>query len=68
MGERHLKMVLSPIGADQQIIDAIAFNIDTAQWPNQQADEVELVYKLDSNLFRERLSVQLLVDHLRVVL
>ena len=68
VGERHLKMVLSPIGADQQIIDAIAFNIDTAQWPNQQADEVELVYKLDSNLFRERLSVQLLVDHLRVVL
>jgi single-stranded-DNA-specific exonuclease len=71
VGQRHLKMVLAPLcdsgSFSEQIIDAIAFNIDTALWPNQQVDQVEVVYKLDSNLFRERLSVQLLVDHLRAV-
>ena len=71
VGERHLKMVLAPISAagdaGQHIIDAIAFNIDTAQWPNPQAEQVKLIYKLDSNLFRERLSVQLLVDHIQAL-
>ena len=71
VGERHLKMVLAPLTtsgeASQQIIDAIAFNIDTAVWPNPQIDHVNVVYKLDSNLFRERLSVQLLVDHIQAV-
>ena len=69
VGQRHLKMVLAPLSENgdfsQQIIDAIAFNIDTAVWPNEQVDEIDVVYKLDSNLFRERLSVQLLVDHLQ---
>lgn len=65
VGERHLKMVLSPIDQDSQLIDAIAFNVDVAQWPAPAVTEVELVYKLDTNLWRERLSLQLLVDHIR---
>ncbi|CAA0090069.1 Single-stranded-DNA-specific exonuclease RecJ [Zhongshania aliphaticivorans] len=67
VGARHLKMVLSPVDASQQVIDAIAFNIDTELWPNLHVKWVDVVYKLDSNLFRERLSVQLLVDHVQAV-
>ena len=65
VGERHLKMTLAPLDQPQAIIDAIAFNVDTAQWPDPAVREVELVYKLDSNLWRDRLSLQLLVEHLR---
>ena len=65
VGERHLKMTLAPLDQPQAIIDAIAFNVDTAQWPDPAVTEVELVYKLDSNLWRERLSLQLMVEHLR---
>jgi single-stranded-DNA-specific exonuclease len=65
VGQRHLKMVLGAEQGGEQIFDAIAFNIDTAIWPSPATEYVELVYKLDSNLFRERLSLQLLVDHLR---
>lgn len=67
VGEKHLKMVLLPEATDAPLIDAIAFNIDTAVWPDTGVELVELVYKLDSNLWRENLSLQLLVDHLRAV-
>jgi single-stranded-DNA-specific exonuclease len=67
VGSHHLKMVLAPIGDDQNPIDAIAFNVDTNQWPAPEVGEVELVYKLDSNLWRDRLSLQLLVEHIRPV-
>lgn len=66
VGERHLKMTLSLGEQSQQLIDAIAFNVDTVDWPNTGATWVNIVYKLDSNLFRQRLSLQLLVDHIAV--
>ncbi len=65
VGARHLKMVLAPEQGGEQIFDAIAFNIDTDVWPSPDTEYIELVYKLDSNLFRERLSLQLMVEHLR---
>ncbi len=67
VGERHLKLVLAPDDAPQQAIDAIAFNIDTRQWPCADAQRLQLVYKLDVNEFRGRVSPQLLVEHLEVV-
>lgn len=65
VGERHLKMTLAPRHDEQAIIDAIAFNVDLNLWPDPAVTEVEVVYKLDSNLWRDRLSLQLLVEHLR---
>jgi single-stranded-DNA-specific exonuclease len=62
VGKNHLKMVVAPIDKPQQVIDAIAFNVDIAQWPNSNAQAVELVYKLDINEFRGIQTVQLLVD------
>lgn len=64
VGENHLKMVLAVGDDEQQLIDAIAFNIDIKQWPNQEIAYVKLVYKLDVNDFRGQQTVQLLVDYL----
>lgn len=67
VGERHLKMVLSTDPAGLHCIDAIAFNVDTDQWPNANARQVLLAYKLDANEFRGRVTLQLLVNFIEAV-
>ncbi len=64
VGEKHLKMTLALDTQGQQLIDAIAFNIDTSIWPNPQIRRVRLAYKLDINEFRGNTHLQLLVDYL----
>jgi single-stranded-DNA-specific exonuclease len=60
VGSKHLKMMVKhESGA---LIDAIAFNVDLACWPNAQCSHVNLAYKLDINEFRGRTSLQLMVD------
>ncbi len=62
VGHKHLKMMLRmPNG---KLVDAIAFNVDTQVWPNEQCKHVELAYKLDINEFRGRTSLQFLVEGL----
>lgn len=62
VGHKHLKMMLRmPTG---KLVDAIAFNVDTQVWPNEQCKHVELAYKLDINEFRGRTSLQFLVEGL----
>ncbi|TKB47415.1 single-stranded-DNA-specific exonuclease RecJ [Thalassotalea mangrovi] len=61
LGEKHLKMV---VRFEQQVFDAIAFNVDTSIWPNEQVDNVHLAYKLDINEFRGQRNLQLMVEHL----
>lgn len=71
VGQKHLKLVLQPVeqgAANASLtVDAIAFNVDTAQWPNPKADKVQLAYKLQRNEFRGNVSLQLLVEHLEVI-
>ena len=62
VGEKHLKLLLAVDEQRQQLIDAIAFNIDTHQWPNTHVDKIQLIYKLDLNLWQGRESVQLMVE------
>ncbi len=64
VGEKHLKLVLATDASRSQLIDAIAFNVDTDRWPDPAADQVRLIYKLDINLWRGRESMQLLVEYL----
>ncbi|MFK8022093.1 MAG: single-stranded-DNA-specific exonuclease RecJ [Pseudomonadales bacterium] len=68
VGEKHLKMVVSPRGAPDLLIDAIAFNVDLDCWPSpvphKAKHQVRLLYKLDVNHFRGKQNVQLLVDEL----
>jgi single-stranded-DNA-specific exonuclease len=63
VGERHLKVMVEPVGGGP-LLDGIAFNVDTTCWPDNGVREVELAYKLDVNEFRGNRSVQLLIDHL----
>ena len=67
VGEKHLKLVLAVTGS-QQIIDAIAFNVDLDIWPEQSVARVDIAYRLDVNEFRGQRSVQLMVEHLVPVL
>lgn len=65
VGEKHLKMMIKhPSG---QLLDAIAFNVDLAVWPNRQIKQVQLAYRLDINHFRGKVSLQLLVEALAPV-
>jgi single-stranded-DNA-specific exonuclease len=64
VGERHLKLVLSPPGDPQLLLDAIAFNVDLEVWPSETIERVNLAYRLDSNEFRGRESLQLMVEYL----
>lgn len=65
VGEKHLKCVLRHPQGD--VLDAIAFNVDTNEWPNNSVQRVELLYKPQLNHFRGKTSVQLLVEQIRAI-
>lgn len=67
VGEKHLKMTLSLDVSGQQLVDAIAFNVDTSVWPNQQVQRVRVAYKLDINEYRGNTQLQLLVDYFEAI-
>jgi single-stranded-DNA-specific exonuclease len=60
VGSKHLKMMVKHESG--VLIDAIAFNVDLALWPNAQCSHVNIAYKLDINEFRGRTSLQLMVE------
>lgn len=60
--ERHLKLSLAHPHSNR-VFDAIAFNIDTSQWPNK-ARRVRLAYRLDINEFRGLRALQLRAEYL----
>lgn len=68
VGEKHLKMTVALDTAGQQLVDAIAFNVDLQQWPDPSVKRVRLAYRLDVNEFRGRETVQLLVEYLEPLL
>ncbi|EDI0105163.1 single-stranded-DNA-specific exonuclease RecJ [Salmonella enterica subsp. enterica serovar Hvittingfoss] len=61
VGERHLKVMVEPVGGGP-LLDGIAFNIDTTCWPDNGVREVELAYKLEINEFRGNRSLQIIID------
>ncbi len=67
LGEKHLKMTLGVDAQGQQLVDAIAFNIDPKHWPNTQAKKVKVAYRLDVNEFRGNKTVQLMVDYIEAI-
>jgi single-stranded-DNA-specific exonuclease len=64
VGDKHLKLRLE---LDSQIIDAIAFNVDIAVWPNKQCENVYAVYRLGVNEYLGKRSLQLVVECLEMV-
>lgn len=67
LGEKHLKMTLGVDTQGQQVVDAIAFNIDPKLWPNTQAKKVKVAYRLDVNEFRGNKNLQLMVDYVEAL-
>jgi single-stranded-DNA-specific exonuclease len=61
VAEKHLKLVLAVNDAQ---FDAIAFNVDTAIWPNEAVKTVAAVFKLDVNEYRGDRRLQLVIEHL----
>lgn len=59
LGGKHLKLVLQ--GPGGELIDGIMFNADVTHWPNS-ADLAHVVYKLDINRFRGKVSLQLQIE------
>ena len=64
VGENHLKLVLSHPSAPKLSIDAIYFNMDIEQWPNNEIQQARCVYRLDINEFRGQQKLQLLVQYM----
>ena len=63
VGERHLKVMVEPVGGGP-LLDGIAFNVDTTIWPDNGVREVELAYKLDINEFRGNRTLQIIIDNI----
>ncbi|WP_409420905.1 single-stranded-DNA-specific exonuclease RecJ [Pseudaeromonas sp. ZJS20] len=61
VGAKHLKMQVQP-EAGGPTLDAIAFNVDLARWPDASVQWVALGYRLDINEWRGNRNVQLLVS------
>ncbi|RJQ48414.1 MAG: single-stranded-DNA-specific exonuclease RecJ [Gammaproteobacteria bacterium] len=64
LNDKHLKLSLQHPGA-AEIYDAIAFNIQEQSLALvQNATRIHVAYKLDVNNYRDRRSVQLLIEHI----
>lgn len=61
VADKHLKMTVQPKNSTRTI-DAIAFHVDINKWPNYRAQSAKIVYKLDSNHYLGRSSLQLMVE------
>jgi single-stranded-DNA-specific exonuclease len=64
VGTNHLKLTLGILGT-QLCVDAIAFNINIDDWPDESCQQIECAYQLDINEFRGAQTVQLLIRHIR---
>ena len=60
VGEKHLKLVLRPVGS-HNTIDAIAFNHS-----DMAGDRLHAAYRLDVNEYMGRRTVQLMIEHITI--
>lgn len=64
VGERHLKLVLSHPDDPNSLFDAIAFNVEQNDWPDDSVEQVRIAYRLDCNFYRGQEKLQLMVEHI----
>ena len=67
VAERHLKLVLANPDRPSELLDAIAFGIDTRCWPDERIEWVRIAYRLDCNFFRGEEKLQLMVEHIQAL-
>ena len=61
VGRRHLKLILQLEGSEE-FVDAIAFNVNLSEWPNNRCEKARIAYKLDLNHYRGQQKLQLLIE------
>lgn len=61
VGDKHLKLRLSK---GEKILDAMAFFVDTSQWPNHRCQTIRAVYRLDVNEYKGRRNIQLIIEYM----
>jgi single-stranded-DNA-specific exonuclease len=64
VGKNHLKLTLL-LDLGSEPIDAIAFNIDSKEWPNHRARFLHASYQLDINEFNGRTRLQLMIHSMK---
>lgn len=64
LADKHLKLLLSPKGVPDILLDAIAFNLGSDEWPDSAAASIAIAYRLDINEFRGKRSLQLMIEHI----
>jgi single-stranded-DNA-specific exonuclease len=65
VGEKHLKMVLTP-GKGERFLDAIAFNQREQGLP-AAGEQIHVAYRLDVNEYQGRKSLQLIVEYFEII-
>lgn len=64
VANKHLKMV---VAKGNRHLNAIAFNIDQAHWPDYHCQKIHAAYRLDINDYQNKRRVQLIMEHLERV-
>lgn len=67
VGQRHLKLTLQPKEGGEPL-SAIAFQVDLKEWPNHRARYVHAAYRLDSNEYQGRTTLQLIIVKMTAIL
>lgn len=67
VGEKHLRLTVSPESDPTLRLQGIAFNVDTAVWPDPATARAHLAYRLDVNEYRGNRSLQLLIEHVEAL-
>lgn len=65
VGQHHLKLTLVHEQGGEPI-DAIAFHVDTKQWPNHRCGHIHAAYRLDVNQYMRRTKLQLIIADIQV--
>ncbi len=64
VANKHVKFVLET-SRGGYLLDAMLFNADLNQWPNQRAKRINAAYRLTVNDYQGLPSVQLMLEHLQ---
>lgn len=66
VGGKHLKLSLLT-NASKKPLNAIAFNVDLANWPNPECQHIHAAYRLDINEYQGQQNLQLIIEYLESI-
>lgn len=61
VGDKHLKLRLEK---GNKVLEAIAFFVDTNEWPNHRCQHIRAAFRLDMNEYKGRRNIQLIIEYL----